>query len=157
MMSATLRTVFRIAGLRTAKQSGQHPHSCIIRLSLLQSPSWLNTLSFHPMRSTIALTISTLLRTLISCLASHRTLARENLAHRQQIAVLPRSVKCPHLKKSDRLFRALLSRVWTDWTEILTIVKPETVIRWRREGFRLYWTWKSRRTEKDRPAVASEG
>ena len=70
--------------------------------------------------------ISTLLRTLISTLASHRKLALENLALRQQIAVLQRSVKRPRLKKSDRLFWALLSRIWTDWAETLTIVKPET-------------------------------
>ena len=116
----------------------------------------LNTLSFHPIRFTIARMISTLLRTLISTLATHRELAFENLALRQQIAVLQRSVKRPHLKKSDRLFWVLLSRIWTDWAEILTIVKPETVIRWHRRGFRLYWTWKSRRNRKGRPAVASE-
>ena len=100
--------------------------------------------------------ISTLLRTLISTLASHRTLALENLALRQQIVVLQRSVKRPHLKKSDRLFWALLSRIWTDWAKMLTIVKPETVIRWHRKGFRLYWTWKSRRIGKGRPAIASD-
>jgi transposase InsO family protein len=99
--------------------------------------------------------ISTLLRSLISTLASHRKLALENLALRQQIAVLRRSVNRPHLKKGDRLFWALLSRIWTNWAETLTIVKPETVIRWHRKGFRLYWTWKSRRKGKGRPAVAS--
>jgi hypothetical protein len=48
--------------------------------------------------------ISTLLRTLISVLATRRELALENLALRQQITVLRRSVKRPHLKNSDRLF-----------------------------------------------------
>jgi len=72
--------------------------------------------------------VSTLLRTLISMLATHRQLALENLALRQQIAVLQRSVKRPRLKKSDRLFMVLLSRAWTDWAKKLTIVKPETVI-----------------------------
>ena len=113
-------------------------------------------LSLHPIRSTMVVMISTLLRALSSTLSSHRKLALENLALRQQIAVLQRSVKRPHLKKSDRLFWALLSRIWTDWADILTIVKPETVIRWHRKGFRLYWTWKSRRNGKGRPAVASE-
>jgi len=59
--------------------------------------------------------ISTLLGTLISTLASHRKLVLENLALRQQIAVLRRSVKRPHLRKSDRLFWALLFRIWTNW------------------------------------------
>jgi hypothetical protein len=73
--------------------------------------------------------ISTLLRTLISVLATRQELALENLALRQQIAVLQRSVKRPHLKNHDRLFWALLSRIWKDWAEVLTVVKPETVIR----------------------------
>ena len=76
--------------------------------------------------------VSTLLRTLISMLATHRQLAIENLALRQQIAVLHRSVKRPQLKGRDRLFWVLLSRVWTDWANALTLVKPETVIRWHR-------------------------
>ncbi len=100
--------------------------------------------------------IPTLLRTLISMLATHRQLALENLALRQQIAVLHRSIKRPHLQMSDRFFGVLLSRVWTDWAKTLTLVKPETVIRWHRKGFRLYWTWKSRRNRKGRPAVASD-
>ncbi len=104
----------------------------------------------------MAVMISTLFRSLISALSSHRKLALENLALRQQLSVLRRSVKRPHLKSRDRLFWVLLSTIWTDWAEMLTIVKPETVIRWHRKGFRLYWTWKSRRTGKGRPAVALE-
>ena len=100
--------------------------------------------------------IPTLLRALISTLATQRQLTLENLALRQQIAVLQRSVKRPLLKKSDRLFWVLLSRVWKDWAKMLTIVKPETVIRWHRKGFRLYWTWKSRRSGMGRPVVALE-
>lgn len=100
--------------------------------------------------------ISTLFRTLVSVLATHRQLALENLALRQQIAILQRSVKRPRLKNSDRLFWTLLSKIWKDWAEILTIVKPETVIRWHGKGFKLYWTWKTRRSRKGRPAVASE-
>ncbi len=100
--------------------------------------------------------ISTLLRTLISTLASHRQLALENLALRQQIAVLQRTTKRPRLKNSDRLFWVLLSKIWKDWAGGLAVVKPGTVIRWHRKGFRLYWTWKSRRKGHGRPAVPSE-
>jgi len=104
----------------------------------------------------MVLMISTLFRTLISALGPQRDLALENLALRQQIAVLQRSVKRPRLKKIDRVFWAFLSKVWNDWTENLTLVKPDTVVRWHRKGFRLYWTWKSRQNGKGRPAVASE-
>jgi transposase InsO family protein len=71
--------------------------------------------------------------------------AAENLALRQQLAVLQRSVKRPRLRKRDRIFWVWLSRLWSDWRSCLMIVKPETVIRWHREGFRLYWRWKSRK------------
>ncbi len=72
-------------------------------------------------------------------------LAAENLALRQQLAVLQVSVKRPKLRKRDRLFWVWLSRLWPGWRSCLMIVKPETVIRWHREGFRLYWRWKSRK------------
>ena len=52
--------------------------------------------------------------------------------------------------------RLLLRRIWTDWESILVIVKPETVVRWHRCGFRRYWTWKSRRRRPGRPGVAPE-
>jgi hypothetical protein len=86
----------------------------------------------------------TLFRTLISALQSQRALAVENLALRHQLSVLQRTAKKPRLRGQDRLLWVLLSRVWTGWREILTIVQPETVIRWHREGYRLYWRWKSR-------------
>jgi len=44
---------------------------------------------------------------------------------------------------SDRLLWAWLSRYWSGWRSALAIVKPETVIAWHRQGFRLYWKWKS--------------
>ena len=88
----------------------------------------MNTLRLHPIRSTIALMIATLVRTLVSVLGTHRKLALENLALRQQIAVLQRSVKRPRLKTTDRGFWVLLSKIWNDWTETLTLVKPDTVI-----------------------------
>jgi len=59
-------------------------------------------------------------------------LVAENIALRQQIAVLKRRTKRPKLLKSDRLFWAWLSTVWREWRFVLTIVKPETVIKWHR-------------------------
>ena len=93
--------------------------------------------------------ISSLVPALISAFKARRELALENVALRQQLAVLRRSVKRPRLSNVDRVFWVLLRRIWTDWESVLVIVKPETVIRWHRCGFRRYWTWKSRRRRPD--------
>ena len=93
---------------------------------------------------------------LISAFKTRRALALENLALRQQLAVLHRSVKRPRLSDVDRGFWVLLRRIWTDWDRVLVMVKPETVVRWHRSGFRRYWTWKSRRRGPGRPGVAPE-
>jgi putative transposase len=87
---------------------------------------------------------------------THRALMLENLALRHQLAVLQRTARRPRLRPSDRLFWILLSHLWHGWAEALAIVQPDTVIRWQRAGFRLVWTWKSRRHGPGRPAVAHE-
>jgi putative transposase len=56
------------------------------------------------------------------------------------------------LAKTDRCLWVLLARLWTGWHTALVIVKAETVIGWHRRGFRLWWTWKSRR-RMGRPTV----
>ena len=71
-------------------------------------------------------------------------LALENLALRQQLAVLHRSAPRPKLRWRDRLFWVWLSRLWSGWREVLVLVQPETVVRWHRLGFRWFWRWKSR-------------
>lgn len=53
-------------------------------------------------------------------------LMAENLALRQQLALLHRAAKLPRLRPQDCLFRATLSRLWKDWRSALLIVKPET-------------------------------
>jgi putative transposase len=78
-----------------------------------------------------------------SILLSRIDLAAENLALRQQLAVLQRSVRRPRLRNRDRVFWAWLSKLWPDWRSVLVIVQPDTVVRWHRAGFRLYWRWKS--------------
>jgi putative transposase len=91
-----------------------------------------------------------------SWLRSRAALALENLALRQQLAVLRRSVKRAKVRDRDRLFWVWLSRFWTGWSSALVIVKPETVIRWHRAGFRLYWRWRSRKRTVGRPKVEAE-
>jgi hypothetical protein len=83
-------------------------------------------------------------------------LVAENLALRQQIIVLQRSVKRPRLRKRDRVFWVWLSRIWADWRLCLMIVKPERVVCWHRGGFRLYWRWESRTNRRGRPVAAAE-
>ena len=68
--------------------------------------------------------------------------ALEVLALRQQVAVLKRKHPRPALNRIDRLLWIWLRRVWPRWKDALVILKPETVIGWRRAGFRLYWRWR---------------
>lgn len=80
----------------------------------------------------------------------------ENLALRQQNAVLMRSTKRIHCRRRDRLFWISLSRLWAGWTSVCVIVKPATVISWHRVGFRAFWRWRSRKRRKPgRHAIAA--
>jgi len=83
-------------------------------------------------------------------------LAAENLALRQQLAVLREKAKRPRVRNRDRIFWAILSRLWTDWRSALLIVQPDTVVRWHRQGFRLFWRWKSRKGKVGRPPTEAE-
>ncbi len=90
---------------------------------------------------------------LVRALASDRTrLALENLALRQQLAVLQRGVERPKLDDGDRLFWTMACEFLENWKHHLVIVKPDTVIRWHRHGFRYYWRWKSQ-AKPGRPAI----
>jgi len=84
-----------------------------------------------------------LVATARSSLKPQRELALENLALRQQLAIVQRKTTRPKLSKADRAFWVALCRLWPDWQNALLIVKPQTVIGWHRKGFKLYWTWKS--------------
>jgi transposase InsO family protein len=82
-------------------------------------------------------------------------LAAENLALRQQLAVLREKTKRPSLRQRDRIFWAILSRVWGNWRSALLIVQPETVIRWHRQGSKIFWRWKSH-AKRGRPSIELE-
>jgi putative transposase len=92
-----------------------------------------------------------LLSLIPTALGTHSELALENLALRQQLAVLNRQRRRPKLRKLDRLFWVLLSRSWERWKETLVIVKPETVLRWHRKRFTSYWTRLSGHNGPGRP------
>ena len=94
-------------------------------------------------------------RQLRTFLLPRATLAADILALRHQFGVLHRSVRRPRLRQRDRIFWVWLSRLWTNWRSSLVMVKPDTVIRWHHDGFRLYWRWKSRK-RSGRPKTEAE-
>ena len=70
--------------------------------------------------------------------------AAENLFLRKQLALFQERQRKPHrADDSTRWLMACLSRVF-HWRDALLVVKPDTLIRWHRKGFRLFWRWKSR-------------
>ncbi len=95
-----------------------------------------------------------ILGALRSVFRTQRGLALENLALRQQLAVLKHRYPHPRLSDADRLFWVALSQMWQGWRQALHIVQPETVVRWHRQGFRYYWHWKSR--HRGRPRIEAE-
>ena len=92
----------------------------------------------------MAALILSILGALRSGLRTRADLTIENLALRQQLANLRRTSGRPRLRDSDRAFLLVLSRLWSRWADVLVVVKPDTVVRWHRAGFRLFWRWKSR-------------
>src|SRR3954471_15687098 len=78
--------------------------------------------------------IPLLLGILLAAVRSRSDLVLENLALRQQVAVLARSGRRPRITAIDRWFWTVLRRYWSRWTDVLVIVKPETVVRWHRAG-----------------------
>src|ERR1700730_13609288 len=99
--------------------------------------------------------LSPLLRLFLSP-QNAREVALENLALRQQLAVMKRQSPRPRLRRADRLFWVWLSRIWPNWRNALRLGRPETVVGWHRQGFRLFWTWISRRKRCGRPGVSRE-
>jgi len=97
-----------------------------------------------------------LLGALRAALRTRTDLTLENLALRQQLALLRRRSKRPQFGRVDRLLWVWLSKRWDGWRKALHLVRTDTVIRWHRQGFRAYWTWKSQRGRTGRPRVASE-
>jgi hypothetical protein len=93
---------------------------------------------------------------LVGAFRSRVSLEAENTILRHQLNVLRRqSPKRPTFGMLDRLIFAGLYRLAPKLLGALAIVKPETVIKWHRAGFRSYWRWKSRR-RRGRPTVAPE-
>jgi transposase InsO family protein len=88
-----------------------------------------------------------------SAFRSRASLVAENLALRQQLAVM-KVGRRPRLRPIDRAFWVVVSRVWSRWADVLAIVKPATVIAWHRRGYATFWTYRSRRP--GRPPLTAE-
>jgi len=93
---------------------------------------------------------------LLGLFRSRASLEAENLALRQQIIVLRRTApKRLSFNALDRLIFVGLHRLFPDTRHALAVVRPETVIRWHRAGFRAYWRWRSK-PRRGRPSVPLE-
>src|ERR1039458_3358914 len=85
---------------------------------------------------------------LIRSVRSRRNLLLENLALRQQLGVFKQKHPQPRFAVPDKLFWVMLRQLWDGWIRALILVQPETVVRWHRTGFKLYWTWLSRHRKR---------
>jgi len=85
-----------------------------------------------------------LLRLVAAAARSHSQLAAENLFLRKQLALyVERQVKPRRADDATRI--ALVALSWLiEWRRVLTAGKPDTLVRWHRKGFQLFWRWKSR-------------
>ena len=96
------------------------------------------------------------LAVLTSPIKSRLRLEAENAALRHQLMVLRRRLQGRiRLTNHDRWFLIRLYRWFPSILSVLTIVRPETLVRWHRTGFRRYWHWKSR-SSGGRPQIDTE-
>jgi transposase InsO family protein len=92
-------------------------------------------------------------RFLLLCLRPSPALAAENLFLRKQLMLYQeRHTKPRRTTNTTRLALVWLGR-WCDWRQVVAIVQPATFLRWHRQGFRLFWRWKSR---PGRPRIPAE-
>ncbi len=80
----------------------------------------------------------------------------ENAALRQQLVVASRTVKRPRFRPLERGFLVALSSRLPNWWNAVLLVKPSTILRWHREGFRLVWKRRSRRSKASEPKISQE-
>jgi putative transposase len=92
---------------------------------------------------------------MVAAFREQRDLALENLALRQQLGVLKRQ-GVPRLKRKDRVFWVVLSRVWPQWRKVLHLIKADTVVGWQRQGFKIYWAKISKQKSAGRHQVSTE-
>jgi putative transposase len=92
---------------------------------------------------------------LLDRLRSPEDLVRENALLRKQLEVACRQIARPRLTRADRVMLVLLARLSPTWHSATLLVQPETILRWHRQGFRLWWRRKSKRTGSP-PRIAAD-
>jgi transposase InsO family protein len=93
---------------------------------------------------------------LVDLFKSRRRLQAENLFLRHQLNIaLRRAPRRPRLCGSDRALLVWMTRIWPSSLDISQVVKPETILRWHRSGFKAFWRRKSR-NRAGRPKVDRE-
>jgi hypothetical protein len=91
-----------------------------------------------------------------SKLKSRARLEAENIVLLQQVIMLSRKARSRlRLRNIDRLILVCLYRLFPSILNAITVITPETVIRWHRRGFRAYWRWESRQ-QSGRPRIDRE-
>ena len=113
---------------------------------LAKTPSGLTLLCFLQYRAGMLCLLKLIFGVLFCSFRSRRDLLLENLALRQQLCALARRRPQPRFSNGDRLLWVMLRRLWPGWRRAVILVQPETVVRWHRAGFKLYWKWISRPT-----------
>ncbi|HEX2915482.1 MAG TPA: integrase core domain-containing protein [Chloroflexia bacterium] len=98
---------------------------------------------------------SLILGTLNDVTRSNLQLIAENALLRQQLIVINRQVKKPKFTSLDRLLLVGLASTVQSWKQALLIVKPDTLLRWHRQGFKLFWRFKSK-AKKAKPKISEE-
>jgi hypothetical protein len=124
--------------------------------SLLQlKDGCLDALSSRLARWTKPLGTSLPMATLADLGRSKSELIAENALLRKPLIVLRRQVKRPTFSRIDRILLVLLARLVRTWQQAFLIVQPDTLLRWHRELFRLFWKRRSK-TASHNPKVAAE-
>jgi putative transposase len=100
-------------------------------------------------------TTSLLLGTLADLARGKSALIAENALLRQQLIILHRQIKRPVYQKTDRLLLVFLARMVRTWKQALFLVQPETILRWHRELFRVFWKHTSK-THRRKPRLPLE-
>src|SRR3990170_9036933 len=99
---------------------------------------------------------SVLLGSALDFTRSNAQLVSENALLRQQLIILHRQViNNARFTPTDRLWLILLASRVRRWKEAILIFKPDTLLRWHRQGFRLFWRFKAR-NQGGRPRAVSE-
>jgi putative transposase len=102
---------------------------------------------FNPAKASLSLgTFTDLGRTIPSLVA-------ENGLLRQQLIVLQRQVSKPKLRPIDRVILVVLAGLVTNWRQTLLILQPQTLLKWYRAGFKLFWKFKAKGRK---PKIAEE-